>query len=88
MNSGDSNIPTLPASATWTQSHPRDPQQPRIPGPTDLLRPEPVVGQRTELTRYTVPEASGSRDGNDYFAISIRTRSVEILLEGVDSTYL
>jgi hypothetical protein len=48
-----SNIPSLPASATWVQNRERDPAEVKDPRPAEPYR-RPVVGARTELGSYTV----------------------------------
>ncbi len=57
MHSGTSDIPTLPGNATWMHNREQEP-----PAAEDLdpdasrWRHTPIVGQRTELARYTVAE--------------------------------
>jgi hypothetical protein len=48
-----SDIPSLPASATWVQNRERDPAEVKDPRPAEPYR-RPVVGARTELGSYTV----------------------------------
>jgi hypothetical protein len=57
MYSETSNIPPLPASATWVQNREQEPPLVEDPGPAGSRRRRaPIVGQRTELARYTVAE--------------------------------
>jgi hypothetical protein len=57
MYSETSNIPSLPASATWMHNREQEPPLVEDPGPAAARRRRaPVVGQRTELARYTIPE--------------------------------
>jgi hypothetical protein len=56
MYSETSNIPPLPASATWVQNREQGPPPVEDPDPAAWRRRTPVVGQRTELARYTVTE--------------------------------
>jgi hypothetical protein len=58
MYSGSSNIRTLPVSATWAHGRPAQPTRPAPPArPTEPTRSTaPVVGSRTELARYTLPD--------------------------------
>ncbi len=57
MHSGTSNIPTLPGSATWRHNREQDPPPAEDPDPdASRRRHTPIVGQRTELARYTVTE--------------------------------
>jgi hypothetical protein len=56
MYSGNPNIRTLPASATWMHNRQQEPPPMEDPGPSARRRRGSVVGQRTELARYTVSE--------------------------------
>jgi len=56
-NSRESNTRTSPVSATWTHNREQDPSPVKDPGPdVSRRRHTPIVGQRTELARYTVTE--------------------------------
>jgi hypothetical protein len=64
MHPGDSNIPTLPASATWMNHREQEPAPGEDPGPAARRRRRaPVVGKRTELARYAVAEGQRIRYG-------------------------
>lgn len=58
MYSGISNTCTAPVSATWM--HDREPDPPPVKDPRGVAashrRRTPVVGKRTELARYRIPE--------------------------------
>jgi len=57
MYSGRSNTRTSPVSATWMHNREQDPPPAKDPNPdASRRRHTPIVGQRTELARYTVAE--------------------------------